>query len=356
MAQKLMAKLSELLDPNCLCTFIQSDLGTEVHEKITIAVTNYMLMLEEIQYMEQNLPGLLDDLETIKEQVDKRHKHSNVATIGGCVSSLAGGAMIVGGIIAAPFTFGATIGLTAAGTVALAAGGVTTATAKTATFAFGKFDHRKTNKMVNEFLDHYKAAEAAYRVVNQIIGELTDMLPDCDKTDGIGIKAVINGITSAFAYVVNSVRIPVTAVSTVFKGATLYQAVVSPAELHAATKLASCPTKAVPLTRQFLKGAVNTVQCAARLDGELRLAVMTSLQAGSIVLKSVGAFTAIFGIIIDAYSLVSTGYDMYKDKKCKVSRSISSHIQNLCALRCNLEVLNEHLNKDINLVPELDAI
>ena len=71
---------------------------------------------------------------------------SNVATVGGCATSIVGGVVAVGGIIAAPFTLGISIGLTAAGGAVVAAGTVTTATAKTADFALGKYDLRKTNK------------------------------------------------------------------------------------------------------------------------------------------------------------------------------------------------------------------
>ena len=74
--------------------------------------------------MEEKLPGLLCDRKSIQQKVDKRRKYSNFATIGGCATSISGGAIIVRGIVAAPFTLGTSVGLTAAGTVVAASGGI----------------------------------------------------------------------------------------------------------------------------------------------------------------------------------------------------------------------------------------
>ena len=53
--------------------FMQSDAGKQIKQKIAIAVTNYLIMMEELLYMQQNLPELLDDLKAVQEKVDKRH-------------------------------------------------------------------------------------------------------------------------------------------------------------------------------------------------------------------------------------------------------------------------------------------
>ena len=55
-----------------------------------------MQMMDE--FMEEKLLGLLVDLKTIQQNVDNKHKHSNVATVGGCATSIVGGAMIIGEI------------------------------------------------------------------------------------------------------------------------------------------------------------------------------------------------------------------------------------------------------------------
>ena len=257
--------------------FIQTDFGQQISQQISLAITSYMRMMKELQYMEENLPDLVSDLKTIQQKVDKRHKHSNIATIGGCATSIVGGTMIVGGIAAAPFTLGASIGLTAAGTAVAAAGGITTTAAKTGDFVLGARDQKKTSKMVDEFLGHYKAAKEAYETVNQICQDLTVKLPSLETECGKSLKAILNAIVSGAGFAIDSIRMPKTAITTGMNALTIGKAVLLPAELHAATKLASVPTKVVPLTRQFLMEAVSTAKCATKLDPSgFKLAVMTS--------------------------------------------------------------------------------
>ena len=58
----------------------------------------------------------------------------------------------------------------------------------------------------------------------------------------------------------------------------------------------------------------------SRLNGSgFRLAVMTSFQTVSVMIKIAGVALAVGGIILDAYSLCSAGKELYKDKKCKMS-------------------------------------
>ena len=154
--------------------FLKTDVGKEFSLKISAAVSHYMRMMAELQYMEEKLPGLLGDLKSIQQKVDKRHKNSNIATIGGCATSIVGSAMILGGLAAAPFTFGASIGLTVAGTVITAGGGIATTGAKSVDYFKGKSDLKKTKEMVEEFAGHYKAAEEAYYEIVKICKNLSD--------------------------------------------------------------------------------------------------------------------------------------------------------------------------------------
>ena len=328
--------------------FLMTDAGKDVSEKITKAVMSYMKMMEELQYMEENLPGVLDDLKVIQQKVDKRHKRSNIATIGGCATSIAGGAMVVGGIIAAPFTFGTSIGLTATGTAVALGGGATTTIAKTADFVLGVLDSKKSNKMVIGFYDHYKSAKDAYETVNQICQELSVMFPSIDQTDVGRVNATISMIMSTVGFAIDSTRMPKLGLTAGFNALTIGKAVVSPAELHAAAKLALTPARAVPLTRQFLVEAVSAAKCAVQLDATgFRMTVMTSFRTVGTMLKTAGALMAVGGIILDAYTLYSAGKELYKDKKCQVSQDISKHIQELEELGHGLKELNEQLAANI---------
>ena len=346
---------SLLLNQRELGRFLETDVGKQISLKISIAVEQYMRMMEELQYMEEKLPGLLVDLKTIQQNVDKRHKHSKIATVGGCATSIVGGVMIFGGIVAAPFTLGASIGLTAAGAGVAAAGSITTTVAKTGDFAFGAYDLRKTNKMVEEFWGHYEAAKEAYEKVNQICQELTGAVPALqgENVKGKNVNVALNAVVSAVGFLINIAPMSKSAITTALKGLTICKAVVLPAELHAATKLALAPTKALPLTRQFLVEAVSAARCATRLDASgFRLAVMTSFRTVSVMIKTAGGVLAVGGIVLDAYSLISAGKEVYKGKKCKVSQNILKHIEELEDLRCGLKELNQQLAANVKSITD----
>ena len=352
--QLTLARLNSLSsNQGELRRFLETDVGKEINSKISKAVEQYMRMMEELQYMEEKLPGLLGDLKAIQQKVDKRHKRSNVATVGGCATSIVGGAMIVGGIAAAPFTFGTSIGLTAAGTAVTAAGTITTTVAKTGDFILGASDLKKTNKMVDEFNGHYKAAKEAYETVNQICQELTAVLPALEGRNAKGISASLNAIVSAAGFAIDSTRMPKTAISSGLSALRICKAVISPAELHAASRLALAPAKAMPLTRQFLVEAVSAARYATRLDASgFRLAVMTSFRTASFMIKTAGAALAVGGIILDVYTLYSAGKELYKDNKCKVSQKISKHIEQLEDVGRGLEELNQQLAAHVKSITD----
>ena len=49
----------------------------QIKQMITEAAGQYvaMTMIKELQYMEETLPGLLDDVKTIQQKVDNRHSY-----------------------------------------------------------------------------------------------------------------------------------------------------------------------------------------------------------------------------------------------------------------------------------------
>ena len=162
-----------------------------------------------------------------------------------------------------------------------------------------------------------------YEKVRQIHQELTAMLPDLGTKNATNLDTIINGMMSAAGYAVGSARLPIAAASVGAKALTVHQAIVSPIELCAATKLALSPTKTMPLTRQFLKGLLTATKCAVKSNRcGLKVAAVTSFQVASTILKTAGGAIAIAGILLDVYCLYSTGKELHEGNKCKVSQKI----------------------------------
>ena len=136
----------------------------QTNQKGFEVVPNYMQMKEE---WEENSLRLLGFLKTIQEKVDKTQRRSKVAIVGGCITSLLGGAMITGGIITVSFMLSVGIALAVVGIVVATGGCVTTTIAG---FFFGATDNhiKKGNKMVIEYLERYKAAKDASKIVSWV--------------------------------------------------------------------------------------------------------------------------------------------------------------------------------------------
>ena len=95
---------------------------------------------------EDKLRKSLKIIDECSSQLDKVAKDTGIAeTVGGGVG-IGGGVMAIGGLLLAPFTFGASLGLTAAGAAVGAAGGVTTLTGNLVNQAWEKGEAKKFKK------------------------------------------------------------------------------------------------------------------------------------------------------------------------------------------------------------------
>ena len=337
---------SAALDKAKLQQFLYTHAGKEIHEKVKEAVSQYIKMLNELKYMEEHLPELITGVKEVKSKVDKRHKRSSVAIIGGGTTSFFGGAMILGGIAAAPFTLGTSIGLTAVGTGVTIGGSVATTVAKGADVYLGSSDYKKTEKKIDQFLEHYNAAENAYNRVKMLCEEIAmKMFPSISSEEKKSLTAIaINALISTAGGVLDTIRVPKTAVGTTFSGMTICKAFIAPAELHEATKLALTPTKSITLTRQFLTESTYAIRCAAKLDfSGCKLATVSSFRTISVIFKTAGVVLTLGGMVFDAYSVLSTSWELYKGKECKVSRNLSERIAELEELETGLRKLDKEL-------------
>ena len=87
-------------------------------------------MQSTLKSLKSKIPSIIRRIETIQEEIDYHHNNVNKATVVGSTVGIAWGGLLIGGLIAAPFTFGASLGLTVVGAITGAAGAVTTTGAK----------------------------------------------------------------------------------------------------------------------------------------------------------------------------------------------------------------------------------
>ena len=90
------------------------------------------------------------------DAVDHFHKKTVSAAIGGGVASVAGSVATITGLILAPFTFGASIIVTAVGISVATAGSITSATANITDTVHAKMDRNKVEKMIQGYQDEIK--------------------------------------------------------------------------------------------------------------------------------------------------------------------------------------------------------
>ena len=130
--------------------------------KLMDAIGYYNTLKRELKYMKDNIEDLMKNLEEAKVKVDKVHRRANVTIIASSATSIVGGALLIGGLIAAPFTLGATIGLSVAGGLVSAGSATANLSAQIADAGYGEYSKRKTEEKINKFLSHYDKAQAAY--------------------------------------------------------------------------------------------------------------------------------------------------------------------------------------------------
>ena len=314
--------------------------------KFMEAIDHYNTLKRELKYMKENIIPLLQDLEEAKDKVDKVHKGANVTIIASSATSIVGGALFLGGIIAAPFTLGATLGLTIAGGIVSAGSATANLSALIADTGYGEYKKRKTEEKINEFLSHYDKAEAAYFNLLGICNTLCSLTSPESKAEekrGFVDKTLEMGcliIEYAWKYKSEAAALAVTVKSVGSLGWNSYKAVTKPRVLQEDLNVlkqsqALMETKFMPKLLYILRRPLT--KNVIRKAGSFILR-----SSGPLMKLGAGLFTLI-GIGADIFTICTTGYDMYKNKKTEVSENLSKHIENLKIMQQKLYVLNEQI-------------
>ncbi|XP_077414331.1 uncharacterized protein LOC144044030 [Vanacampus margaritifer] len=130
------------------------------------------------------------ELLTIADTADQFHKKTVSAAIGGGVASVAGSLTTITGLILAPFTFGASIIVTAVGIGVATAGSITSATANITDAVHSNMDRKKVEKMIQDYQDQIKDIRECMDFVQEGIDTLQEL--DFEKYSQSAAKKALN--------------------------------------------------------------------------------------------------------------------------------------------------------------------
>ena len=279
-------------------------------EKITLQLQDTILECEKsfkklqlkLQKLEERLPQVISEAECVKECIDQKHKTSTKATIAGSSTSLLGGALIVGGILGAPFTFGASLGFTVTGAVLTGAGGVTTAGAKVYDHIQAKKGNTKVKELIEEVELLCKEAQSEYEELKRLCEKLGDnILKVCPALHAETREEKISLGWNIFGLFRHSSSTVVT---------TGVSAGVS-------SKVAVAFIHAVGFT----------------VSGGEVTSTTAPLIALNVTMKAVGTVVVVVGIVFDAVTVGYAAHRLIKDKKCPTSEGITKQIEELKILQ-----------------------
>uniref|UniRef100_A0A8C1C9E2 Apolipoprotein L domain containing 1b n=1 Tax=Cyprinus carpio carpio TaxID=630221 RepID=A0A8C1C9E2_CYPCA len=114
------------------------------------------LFVHLLTQREPSLQRRIQDLLTLADAADSFHRKTVTASVGGGVASVAGSITTITGLVLAPFTFGASLIVTAVGIGVATAGGVTSASANITDTVHSNTDRKKVEKMIQYYQHEVK--------------------------------------------------------------------------------------------------------------------------------------------------------------------------------------------------------
>ncbi|XP_054870322.1 uncharacterized protein LOC111585752 isoform X4 [Amphiprion ocellaris] len=130
------------------------------------------------------------ELVALADAADQFHKKTVTAAVGGGVASVAGSVATITGLILAPFTFGASIIVTAVGISVATAGSITSATANITDTVHSNLDRKKVEKMIQGYEEEIKDIRECMEFVQEGIDTLEEW--DFSKYSESAAKKALN--------------------------------------------------------------------------------------------------------------------------------------------------------------------
>ncbi|KAK7944988.1 hypothetical protein WMY93_000716 [Mugilogobius chulae] len=130
------------------------------------------------------------ELLALADAADLFHKKTTAAAVGGGVASVAGSVATITGLILAPFTFGASIIVTAVGIGVATAGSITSATANITDSVHANMDRKNMEKMIQSYQEEIKDISECLEFVQEGIDTLQEW--DFEKFTESAAKKAMN--------------------------------------------------------------------------------------------------------------------------------------------------------------------
>ncbi|XP_065904344.1 uncharacterized protein [Dysidea avara] len=278
---------------------IFQQISLQLHDTLIECGKVYERVQGKLTQLGDKLPQVIEQAECIKTCIDEYHKNSTKASVAGSSTSMVGGALMLGGLIGAPYTFGASLGFTFTGALLAGAGGVTTAGAKIFNYFQSNKGNNEVQKMVEEVKVLCKEAQSEYEEFQRCCEKLgNESLKVCPalhaktKTE----KAFLG--FNIFGFFHNS---PSTAIHTA------YGSKVAFAFVHALG------------TAVFGNESTTT------------MATFTNL---AVAMKTIGGTVIVVGgLIINSVAVGYAAHQLVSDEKCPTSEGIAKQIEELKLLQ-----------------------
>lgn len=275
---------------------------------------SFQRVQSKLKILEERLPQVISEAELVKNCIDKKHKTSTKATIAGSSTSLVGGALIIGGILGAPFTFGASLGFTITGAVLAGAGGATTAGAKVFDYVQANKGNNKVKKLIEEVEVLCKEAQSEYEELQRL----------CEKLGNSALK-----VCPALHAETREEKISL--------GWNIFGLFRHPSSAVTTTAVSTGVGTKVALA--FIHAA------GIGMTGGESTAAMASFTALTATIKTFGTVLVVGGIILDAVAVGYAAHQLINDKKCPTSEGITKQIEELILLQGKIKkVLEEDYN------------
>jgi len=299
----------------------------QVSHKVQHLVQLYQELKQELIYIRDNLPQLISELKHIKDKINGVHKRSQLTSVTAKIGSIIGGLCTIAGLVAAPFTGGASTPLAIAGTIIGTACGSAFAANKMIAGNKCTAYRKAADTLVEDMKSHYNDASTIYNELwesCQTLGdEMCSLCPELskqfDKENMLGFVWSVCGL--------------------IYKPTT---------GIYSATKVATAPVKHAQERKQIATGFAKIISQV--LSGNVKEIIkdyaMPTFQSLMTIMKSAGYIGTAASVAIDVVNALMIAKKVATKDKHKASQDVATKIQQLEEIERKMQTLQQHIQLD----------